>query len=176
MTLPSPLYAGIGSWTPSKSVFLAPHSDDEVLFGAFTLLRHKPHVIVCTPGGHVREAETAAACQILGVTWEQWRAPLDELVYTLEERRYDRIFAPQPEVDGNSDHNAVGQVARNRFGAAVTHYMTYTTAGKSKGRPVEYELDWIGLKLQALACYPSQFGHPSHAPHFVRGLEEFYAA
>ena len=155
-----------------SAVFLAPHHDDETLFGAFTLLRHKPHVIVCTPGG---PAETAAACQILGVTWEQWYAPVDELVCALEERSYDRIFAPQPEVHGNGDHNAVGQMAYRHFGAAVTHYMTYTTAGKSKGRRVEYELDWIGVKLRALACYPSQYGHPSHAPHFVRGLEEYIA-
>jgi LmbE family N-acetylglucosaminyl deacetylase len=159
-----------------SAVFLAPHPDDEALFGAFTLLRHKPHVIVCTDRGIDRLAETAAACGILGVTFEQWHDPIDELVYALEERRYERIFAPQPEVHGDPDHNAVGQMAYRHFGAAVTHYMTYTTAGKSKGRRVEYELPWIGLKLRALACYPSQYGDPSHAPHFVRGLEEFYAS
>lgn len=157
-------------------VFLAPHHDDEALFGAFTLLRHKPHVIVCTIGGAEREAETALACEILGVTWEQWRGPIDELFYALEERRYDRVFAPKPEVHGNGDHNQVGQMAAYRFGDRVTHYMTYTPAGKSAGTPVAYELPWIGLKLRALACYASQFSHPSHAPHFVRGLEEFYAS
>lgn len=158
-----------------SSVFLAPHSDDETLFGAFTLLRHKPHVIICTQGGPEREAETEAACQILGVTWEQWRLPVDRIFHALEEWRYDHIYAPTPEPEGNAEHNYIGTMVRRHFPDALTQYMTYTPAGKSAGTPVPYELDWIGLKLRALACYPSQYSHPSDAPHFVRGLEEFYA-
>jgi LmbE family N-acetylglucosaminyl deacetylase len=156
-------------------VFLAPHGDDETLFGAFTLLQHKPHVIVCCDRGITRLAETAAACALLGVTFEQWHDPVDELVYVLEERRYDTIYAPKPEVDGDADHNAIGRMVEQRFGASARLYMTHTTAGKSKGRPVPYELPWIGLKLRALACYASQYGHPSRAPHFLRSQEEFYA-
>jgi LmbE family N-acetylglucosaminyl deacetylase len=156
-------------------LFLAPHCDDEALFGAFTLLRHRPHVLICvnTPK---REAETRAAMEILGCTWESFRLPLDELPYWLEERKPTHVWAPSPEVGGNPDHNFVGRMAERMFPGRLTRYMTYTPAGKSAGIPVPYELDWIGLKLRALACYPSQYGHPSHAPHFVRGLEEFYAS
>lgn len=163
-----------------SAVFLAPHHDDEALFGAFTLLRERPLVVVVYDGGAEREAETNAAVEILGCAVEHWRLPVDTGCKALTERidgRAERIFAPMWEPEGQAQHNAVSNAASNhRAWSDVVWYATYTPAGKTvTAHTVPFERKWIGLKLRALACYPSQYGHPSHAPHFVRGLEEYYA-
>jgi LmbE family N-acetylglucosaminyl deacetylase len=60
------------------AIFISPHNDDETLFGAFTILRTLPLVVVVFDsyaqeqrGNPVtwrqRRAETLAACEILGV-------------------------------------------------------------------------------------------------------------
>lgn len=58
-----------------RSLFLAPHNDDETLFGAFTLLAWKPDVIVCFASdkqradgidAYVRSMETEWALKLLG--------------------------------------------------------------------------------------------------------------
>lgn len=161
-----------------SSVFLAPHHDDETLFGAFTLLREKPLVVVVYDGGPEREAETEAAMEIIGCTVEHWRLPRDIGVEALTERidgAFDRIFAPMWEADGQPQHNTVSNAAANhRAWPHITWYATYTPAGKTvTANEVPFEREWIGLKLRALACYPSQFCHPSHAPHFLRDQREF---
>lgn len=161
------------------SVFLAPHCDDEVLFGAFTLLRENPLVVVIYDCGPEREAETETAIKTLGCDAEYWRVPLDVDEAWLAEQINaiitDRLYAPLPEKGGQPQHNLVGRLALNS-GKQVVSYLTYTDAGKSDhGTQVPFELDWIRLKLLALACYPSQSGHSSHAPHFIRDQTEYTA-
>jgi LmbE family N-acetylglucosaminyl deacetylase len=82
-------------------LFISPHNDDAVLFGAFTLLRARPHVAVvydsliqplrgyvgCDAG--TRRAEDLAALQILGRT-----AELDVTFMGLE----DDLALEMPEV------------------------------------------------------------------------------
>lgn len=161
----------------SRTVFLAPHHDDETLFGAFTLIAHKPLVVVVYDGGPDREAETNAAGEILGCQVEHWRLAADaDLGLDVAGLEADAIYAPLPELFGQPQHNAVGQAAEARWAGRVVHYLTYTSSGKStNGQPVPFEFSWIGLKLQALACYPSQYGHPSCAPHFLRDQTEYVA-
>lgn len=161
------------------SVFLAPHCDDETLFGAFTLLREKPLVVIVYDCGPEREAETEAALKILGCDVEHWRLPLDAseeyLAFAIRTLETTTIYAPLPEDGGQPQHNLIGRLARDS-GRSVVSYLTYTDAGKSThGNRVPVELDWIRLKLLALACYPSQSGHPSHAPHFIRDQTEYTA-
>lgn len=168
------------------SVFLAPHNDDETLFGAFTLARDKPIVINILWCGHQRAHETLNALEILGCQGEQWRhadeadpdwSLIETRLRLLADNTDGTVYAPAPEtVGGNQHHDALGRLAGKVFGRRVTYYATYTDKGKSDGTPVEMRPEWVGLKLRALACYPSQYEHPSHAPHFVRGLEEFYVA
>ncbi len=156
------------------ALFLAPHHDDESLFGAFTLLREKPLVAVVYDGGSEREDETEAAMEILGCDVEHWRLSADA---SLADRiaAADRIFAPMWEQDGQPEHNAVSNKAA-WTGADVTHYATYTSVGKTTTlNQVPYEPEWIGLKLRALACYASQFDQPGRAAHFLRDQSEFYA-
>lgn len=170
-------------------LFLSPHNDDECLFGAYTLLRERPGVVVVFRSERqgalgvsaaVREAETDAAMGVLGCVWEQW--PFGDLLpqwHRVEKRllRLDpeRVWAPWPEPNGHEQHNFVGEVAGRLWPGRVTFYTTYTPAGRSVGRPVSFEPGWPELKREALACYRSQIELDSTAAHFVRPLDEFYA-
>jgi LmbE family N-acetylglucosaminyl deacetylase len=161
-----------------KRVFLAPHPDDETLFGTFTLLRHRPLVICVLDCGQERAAEFEQACDVLDVPQIRWEFPeknpdWEQIGHRIRALDADALYAPAWVPDGNPQHSAVAEAAR---GAApnVARYLTYTPAGKqTDGTPVAFELPWIGLKLRALGCYPSQFSHPSHAPHFLRDQTEY---
>lgn len=177
------------------AVFFSPHnlSDDESLFAAFTLLRHRPHVAVCFRShlqqirrtgitAAVRERETACAMEILGCTWEQW--PIldsDPHAIGLAERmhaaaeRFDRCFAPAVIDDGHPQHNIVGRNALAAFGRDRTSvYHTYHKwDGRQRGALVEFEPGWPVLKLRALACYVSQIAEPSTRDWFLRDQWEY---
>ena len=156
---------------------LLPHNDDE-LFCSYTLLRHRPHVVVCLKAdvqehrgtgitAEMREAETHRSMNILGCDWQQ--LPVSETNRSEDDleawfRRLrkdmkpDRVWAPCVELGGHSHHNMVGQSAWNIFGIRVRPYMTYVRGqGRSKGKtsviPTPGERS---LKRQALNCYESQ--------------------
>lgn len=165
-----------------SSVFLAPHADDETLFGAFTLLREQPLVVVVTDDGtRERHREFHDAMDTLGIHEHLWlglpeAAPKWERVRDLlRELAPERIYAPLPEARGNDHHNRVGNIALSVAPDITTLYTTYTPAGRTEGHLVDFEHEWIEAKLRALACYRSQLSHPSHAPHFLRAQYEFYA-
>jgi LmbE family N-acetylglucosaminyl deacetylase len=176
-------------------VFLAPHNDDETLFGAFTLLRERPRVITILRS-HVqeargvavthdeREAETAAALEVLGIgAWEQWTysdlsPPWSEIRERLASLRANHVFAPSVDLGGHKHHNAVGALARMLWPGRVTFYTTYTNRGRTtRGHEVPWKHDWALLKLQALACYQSQIVHPETrtTEHFLSQQREYYA-
>lgn len=166
------------------SIFLAPHNDDETLFGAYLLLEHQPHVIVCLrsvrmadpnyPGempiyAETRESETDCAMNVLGCEWTQWPIADDypsgweaDLWDRMERLEADHFFAPAPELGGHQQHTAIGQMATEIFGEdRVTHYLTYTAEGRSTSQNViEAPAAWLVLKLEAMACYQSQAAHP----------------
>jgi LmbE family N-acetylglucosaminyl deacetylase len=180
----------------SKSLFLSPHNDDEALFGAFTLLREDPFVVVCLRsvkqerihGFQVtslqRESETEEAMRTLGVSeWRQWAfsdlephwPDVRKEMVALASARFARVYAPAVEDGGHEHHNMIGMLADEVFGTGVTHYMTYTNGrGRSQGVEVPHKPEWIGQKLCALTCYTSQHmlstGH-----HFLERQTEFYA-
>lgn len=171
-------------------VFLSPHCDDETLFGAYTILRHRPQVLVCFNGRQAthladdreREAETLAAMEILEakVAFLRCRsAPSDwgEVEQRLTQVVHDPevVWAPLFEDDGQSDHNGVALVAARLWPGRVAFYATYTGAGvKSRvGTPVPVEPGWHDLKQRALACYRSQIERPGTAQHWEQGLDEY---
>lgn len=177
------------------SLLLSPHNDDETLFAAFTCLRERPHVIVVLRSqvqedrfgitAATREAETAAAMEFLGCEWEQWAyrdsapdwvAIASHLIDAKDAYGPVHVYAPAHERRGNEHHNIIADISRNVFGAdRVTPYMTYTTAGKSVGKPVAYEPDWVERKVAALACYRSQSSLANCAEHFLRDQHEYVA-
>lgn len=169
-------------------------NDDAELFAAFSCLRYRPDVVVCLRSyveearygvtAETREAETAAALEILGCSWEQWpyrddRPIPGDFFDLLMTRRddYDRVFAPAVEDGGHEHHSKIGQVAEAVFGDRVVSYLTYTRhGGRSRdGVEVVPEPGWIAKKSRALACYRSQIALPDMAPHFVGELREWYA-
>lgn len=158
-----------------KSFFLSPHNDDEALFGAYTIMREKPLVIICTDS-YIQEIrgdgvlaierikESKDAMKILGAKIEFLHIPdnnvsIDILIEKLKGYKAKTVYAPAIEFGGNRTHNLVGQAADELFNN-VKHYMTYGSADYTKTTgseliiPTEEEK---ALKAKALACYKSQF-------------------
>lgn len=179
-------------------LFVSPHNDDEALFGAFTLLREKPEVLIVFDGyiQHLRGArvsalerrnESIAAMEILGIARLRFLGLHDDdSTVTSEMIRREikalcptEIYAPASEPGGHHQHNLVARACEN---LPVAHrYLTYTPAGKSISAREVPILDgsWIGLKLRALACYESQHALDPRLgcwPHFLRDQREYYAA
>ena len=164
-------------------IFLSPHNDDEALFGAYTCIKFRPLVVVLlrsfveatwTPPVHyeTREAETEAACAILGCEFEQWTYPDNDVSWglireNLEKLKPKRVWAPLPEDGGHAHHNMIGSMARliwpqTKFYATYTHANGKTTTGTR----VAPEPKWVETKRAAMACYVSQATHPMCAVAF----------
>lgn len=191
-----------------NALFLSPHNDDLVLFSAFGLIRERvyytmPSVITVLRSqiqedrgtgitAAIREGEDAAAFDALDLTkWEQWpyldtHPAWDEiearLVKVLPDfgSRKPRVYAPAVEIGAHDHHNRVGALADEVFGSEnVTHYLTYTVDGKSRGgREVEFNPRWLAMKHRALACYMSQITNFEAQcwPHFAEDLREYVEA
>jgi LmbE family N-acetylglucosaminyl deacetylase len=174
-------------------ILLSPHNDDETLFAAYTLIRHRPRVIIVTDsyiqfnrGDNItaeqRREETMQAMEILGCPVEFWGLRDDKLSATEIVHKCKQI-GPQNEVfapavqGGNPQHDLVGQLAQKIF-PKFTLYTTYTrtelwTRGTREIVPTENEKE---LKLKALACYQSQINLLATRHHFeaVMDKSEWY--
>lgn len=174
-------------------IFLAPHNDDETLFGAFTLLRVKPLVIIvtdsyiqprrgdegCTPAERRQEtinAMSIAECPVafLGIPDESLTEEI--LRERLKHFKPEMIYVPAIQ-GGNAQHDLVGKVAMELFGSKCERYTTYTktelyTKGNYEIKPKHNELE---LKKKMLDCYESQLNLKSTLPHFlaVEGQSEW---
>lgn len=158
-------------------LFIAPHNDDDALFGAYTCLQHRPLIVTVlrsfiesgwNPPVHyeTREAESAAAAAVLGCEHVQWTFPdsnpdwhaISAELSTLTPRM---VWAPLPEPGGHAHHNVLGTLAGNLW-PHTHYYATYTHAnGKTTtGRRIEPQPGWETVKREAMACYHSQATHP----------------
>lgn len=170
-----------------RSLFLSPHCDDETLFGAFTILKHQPRVVICfgSVGDYgatkTRFRESQDACTELGADVEMLTLGLnlyDELRRLDREHAPEIVWAPSP-VCSHPDHRDLHYAALNIFGERLRMYDTYRHDGDApvKNRilpavPVEDPL-WVRFKLKALACYVSQLSHPRANIFFRWSLDEF---
>ena len=176
-------------------LFLSPHPDDETLFGAFTLMREKPLVVIVTDsyvqqnrGENItpqqRFQESVNAMNILGCSVMRLGIRddiINELALTDRLawfKNFDTVYAPAIQ-GGNPVHDLVGKVALKVFGDKVKQYSTYAkgewfTHGTKEIIPTPTEE--LILKEKALACYKSQINLPATAPHFeaVKGKSEWY--
>lgn len=168
------------------SVFFAPHNDDEALFGAFTIIRHRPHVVVCFPSARDygdterRRDESSQACAVLGAaSLTQWDGTDLQVRMRLidEHAKPSRVFAPH-ETTSHPDHYAVFEAASRVFGDRLVRYHTYDGGPAHKIRQpsleVPFEPAWIEMKLRALLCYRTQLQHPRAAAFFANDLAEYY--
>lgn len=174
-----------------RPLFISPHNDDETLFGAYTLMRHKPDVVVCLwgmtqPGitGTERLRETERALKILGIeNFSQWgisdaRPEWETIVCDLRQLGpRELVFAPAVELGGHDHHNMLGDIADRVFGPdCVTHYATYVreSARTRTDNEVPYEPTWPARKLRAMACYTSQINLDNTRPWFSDWDREWY--
>lgn len=164
-------------------IYLSPHDDDDALFGSYVLIPNRPRIIVVlrsfveagwTPPIHyeTREAESAAAAEVLGCEHEHWTYPdnapdWNKIRARMETLRPERVWAPLPEEGGHAHHNIIGSLAKDLW-PQTTFYATYTHAnGKTTtGNRVTPEPGWVETKLKAMACYQSQASHPQCAVAF----------
>lgn len=174
-------------------LFLAPHNDDETLFGTYTLLKYQPMVLVCLrsfvqvswdrgPSWYQREDETDCAMRQLGCEWHQGVEPDTEPNWAAVlgwikdfDTSPEVVFAPAPEVGGHHHHNTLGEMAMEVWPGETVFYLTYTRdKGKSEwGQLVVPESGWDLQKARALECYASQIKLPQTGMHFTRSLAEY---
>lgn len=181
-------------------VLLAPHNDDETLFAAYTLMRRRPHVVVCTRAAgsyYARERETQEAVYRLtgAETYEQWTYDAGDprwkwmagSIRTLADE-YEHVWAPAPlgETNGHEpgtnpppgwgvlQHDRIGELAAEAFGPERTrHYCLYTRwhGRDQRGTEIEPTAQEIARKLDALGQYESQMRDPSTRPWFYEQLD-----
>lgn len=176
-----------------NTIFLAPHNDDEALFGTFTLMREKPLVIVVTESyiqplrgdrgctAEIRRQETINAmavlrCPVVFMGINDTCLTEEILTERLKHFHPETVYAPAIQ-GGNPQHDIVGRVAKNLFGTRCKFYTTYTktelyTPGTIEIKPTDFEL---ATKDRALNCYKSQLQLSSTRPHFesVMGKSEW---
>lgn len=180
-----------------NAVLFAPHQDDEALFAGMLAQHHQAHIIVVLRSfvqasrglpisAQMREHESAAAAQELGLTVEQWPfrddtpdwPAVEASMRALDDRLApDVVLAPAVELGGHEQHSMVGDLADAVFGGRVVNYLTYVR-GQSRTvskRPFVGTPDQICRKLRALACYRSQIAEPSTQPWFLGELTEYLA-
>ena len=161
-------------------VFLSPHSDDVILFGAYTIMREKPLVIICThatmqgDNGYERAMESYRAMKMLGASVmflgiDEDRLTeeiLEEKLRFLDDDDYLYLYAPEYEENGNPHHNIVANVAKKMTWRTST-YKTYTgLETRTVGKEVIPTPEELELKKRAMACYKTQIENPNTAHYF----------
>lgn len=177
------------------NIFLSPHDDDNILFGAFTCMRENPLVVIVTDSyrqplrgevgcdARTRAEETERACGLIHCPVLRLHIPDNELTTERLIKEFgnlpfaERVYAPMPYQEGNPDHNLVGQCAGMVPHERTVFYTTYTRdelwkRGRLEVVPTKEELE---LKERALQCYQSQINLAATRPHFeaVRGKSEW---
>lgn len=166
-----------------SAVLFAPHCDDEVLWASFTMLKYRPHLVVCFKSARdygpddVRERETRDASEILGArSVEYWAGgDIEAQMQAYDARmRPARVWAPDRRTS-HPEHLAVAVAAETVFGSRLTTYHTYDASGKVRaGQPVAFEPAWTEAKLRALTRHVSQIRHPRANQWFMNDLFEYY--
>jgi LmbE family N-acetylglucosaminyl deacetylase len=175
-------------------LFLAPHNDDEALFGAFTLIRECPLVVIVTDSwvqfnrgdgitADQRWEETKNATRILGCS--AFRLGLRDDTLTedaiasalLQFSRFDAVYAPALQ-GGHPHHDLVCAAARRVFPNVLYEYCTYGRGNKQSyanegGRKIDPTPEERALKQLALAEYRSQFARSRHHFDAVRNRPEW---
>jgi len=164
-------------------LFLSPHPDDECLFGAYTIMRERPLVVIVTHptlqgnNGYERLLESYRAMRLLN-------APvcflgIDE--HNLNENNLfsklislyteNIVYVPELE-DGNPQHNLVNLVASDIF-PNIRTYKTYTgLEDRSIGREIIPTNEELELKKKTMACYKTQIENRD-TKHYFNTTKEY---
>lgn len=167
-------------------ILLSPHSDDECLFAAYSIIRHPTLVIVCTdydgtrgPSAEERRQESVNAMRVLGAPIAFLGIPESKFSGQLVHDRlqhfngmFDLCLAPAHQ-GGHKHHDEVSLYGRG------PGYATYTKDnlkpfGDIEIAPTDAEFQ---LKKRALACYKSQWKlNPQHFEAVLEARSEFYVS
>lgn len=168
-----------------KSLFIAPHNDDETLFGAYTIIREQPLVLIVTDSyvqgkrgtgitAEQRRKESIDAMNILGahiaflgisdddITEDHIKLALQPFLH------YEKVYAPALQ-GGHPQHDMIFKVVKELWGDRVVEYATYEK-GMSftpKGWMVSPTSEEYQLKRKALECYTSQKDYEHTHHHFM---------
>jgi len=169
------------------NLFIAPHSDDEALFGSYIILRNKPiKVVVCTDGiqheekfdikTETRRNESLSACKILGCDVEflglsDKKLEREQLKKRLSALDGNLIFVPL-KTGGNPHHDMVSEVAEEIW--PLKKLCFYGTYSDKNLRPVGEQgflpsKEEAITKIKALGCYQSQIKINPHHFEAVAG-------
>lgn len=184
-------------------LLIAPHDDDAELFAAFTCLRERPVVVVCTDAivqwerglpvtAELRHTESRAALAelfvhpiFLGIPdtatfFDMYKQACAEFEKLKAGNRIESVWAPMFAYRGHDHHNAIALAASVVFGLQMKErYLTYANGAKQRDgkKSMPAEGDWISRKLRALSHHRSQMNLDPRMgcwPHFMGDLEEFY--
>lgn len=166
-------------------LLLSPHSDDECLFAAYTIIRHPTLVVICTdydgdrgPTAEERRQESINAMHILGAPVVFLGIPESRFEKEGHQRLYhmtnmaDIVLVPAYETNGHKHHNLLSS-----YGGISPQYSTYSydrlkPTGDIEIVPTDKEFE---LKKRALACYKSQWKlNPQHFEAVLEARSEFY--
>jgi LmbE family N-acetylglucosaminyl deacetylase len=184
------------------SLFLAPHSDDEALFGSYIIMREKPRVVIITDGtSHVkkfgvsieeRREESRKAMEVLGADVDflgfseefmtSDKTPVGPhhswytLYHVLEQKYPDvkRVYVPAKQ-GGHQHHDTVSDAAKTAFGDKCIYYSTYQKDDlKPIGEtPIIPTEEEKQLKELALSKYESQLRINPHHFEAVKDKPEY---
>ncbi len=168
-------------------IFLAPHNDDETLFGAFTIMTENPLVIIVSDSqiqakqyphitAKIRRDESAAAMKILGSDVKFLGLPDDSITDDRLLKRFEDIKKEYPNIKivyapmterGNILHDMCGRLAEKIFDN-VLHYSTYTKTRAYPAGDIAIRIDSEAhkLKYEALKCYKTQINKPEDKIYF----------
>lgn len=170
----------------NNCLFIAPHNDDETLFGGIIIQRYKPDVLVLTDSyiqeergdkitALMRRLESMGAMNVLGAKLmfggaKDTTLSKEDIEFILRDvtYQYPMIFVPLYEEGGNPQHNLISEVVTEMFPESVVYYGTYI---KDRPYPIgEVEIrptaDERAKRNIALDFYQSQINHPYTAPYF----------
>lgn len=150
-------------------IFLAPHNDDEALFGLDLLIDYKPLVIIITHStlqggnGYERAIESYRAVKDLGLSICYLQIDEDKLT---EEALIDKLkyfyttdIVYVPDLSDNPQHNLVKLVADKIF-PNIYHYPNYLNGVVSK------ETKYPELREKILKHYKTQIENKDTAHYF----------
>jgi LmbE family N-acetylglucosaminyl deacetylase len=141
----------------NNNLFLAPHCDDESLFGAYILMKYKPlvaiiHKIKCFPNVETRESESIEAMKYLSIN-VIFINNLSEL-----SDDFNIVFVPALE-HGHIDHDNMHLEANKKF-KNIIYYSTYHALPDIQPRgnfKVEANDEMKRKKVEVLKFYKSQY-------------------
>ncbi len=170
----STVFIKAGAKFKQTELFIAPHCDDETLFGAYTIMARKPLVAIFNDqqAGNIsntpeREAESAAAMHFLGVD-VVFINNLDEI-----SGDFDIVYAPMLE-HGHPGHDFIHNAAKAKY-SNVINYSTYRSGTDLLPRgqvKVEATEEMKQKKLDTLLFYKSQIA--ATPCHFIQANKDEY--